>query len=414
MKPIKAYVNLLKIRINTSLRREVVSNYPIVAVIEPTTFCNLRCPICPTGLRLNLRQPKSIHWAMWKGILDDIGDYLFRLDMFNWGEPFLHKDTPELIEYAKSKNISVWISSNLNTKLNDDYIQRLIASGLDFLVVSISGVTQETYEKYHRGGNVLSVIENMKRIQSAKVALKASHPIIIFKFLLFRHNQHEVDIAKKDYKNWGANQFCVVDAFTETSEYDKRFCKSLDVPTFEPSTIIECSPSLKEQYVRKGMGKDEKNRPCRWLYEAFVLNPNGRVSPCCGVWDEKDDFGEYSPVLGFFAIWNSDSFQRARKLFRKSRKFADVTAGIRLQKHSDNGGFAVNASGVPSLDKHLICRTCPAKWEPCMLDMPQNAMFMLKNINASHLIALIIYIFIGGPPVWKFAYKVAKAKYLRR
>jgi MoaA/NifB/PqqE/SkfB family radical SAM enzyme len=361
---------------------------------------------------LNLRQPTSIDWPLWKGILDDIGDYLFHLDMFNWGEPLLHKDTPELVKYAKSKDIRVWVSSNLNAKLTEEYIQRLVKSGLDLLVVSISGVTQETYEKYHRLGNISVVRDNMRRIQSARSALKISTPTIIFKFLVFRHNEHEVDIAKRDYKDWGADEIRVGGAFTDISEYDKRFCQSFNVSAFEPSTIPEYNPSLKESPARKPRDTNGKNRPCDWLYQAFVLNPNGKVSPCCGVWSEKDDFAEYSPASGFFAAWNSQGFQRARKLLRKSRKDTDVTAGIRLQEPHDNCGGAVNTSQVSTFDKHVICSTCPAKWEPCMLDLPQGTTFTLQKTNASHLIATIVWIISGQPSAWVFAFRSAKARLL--
>ena len=88
-KPIKAYSNILKLRINMILRRQVVRNYPIEAFIEPTLFCNLHCPGCPTGLRLGLRPPVAIEMSMFKTIIDEIGNYLFRLYMFKWGEPLL-------------------------------------------------------------------------------------------------------------------------------------------------------------------------------------------------------------------------------------------------------------------------------------------------------------------------------------
>jgi len=395
-----------------ALRRDVLSNYPIYAVIEPTTVCNLRCPLCPTGFRLNLRQPRFIDWSLWKGILDDIGDYLFRLDMFNWGEPLLHKGTPEFVKYAKSKDIRVFVSSNLNAKLTEEYIQRLVESGLDFLVVSISGVTQETYEKYHRQGNISVVRDNMRRIQSAKRALKIGTPTVKCKFLLFRHNEHEVDMANRCYKDWGADQIVVVPAFTDSSEYDKRFYKSCSVSALEPSTIPECDPSLKESPARKPSDKNSNDVPCRWLYQGFVLNPNGKVSPCCAVWDEKDDFAEYSPASGFFAAYNSQRFQRARKLFRKSRKEADVTADISLQEPPHNCGVAVNTSKVLAFDKHVICSTCPAKWKSRVLNMPQSATSVLQKTNANYLIAIIIFIITGGRSAWAFAFRSAKARLL--
>jgi MoaA/NifB/PqqE/SkfB family radical SAM enzyme len=400
MKPIKSYLNLLKLRINMALGKEVLSHYPIYGIIEPTRFCNLRCPLCPTGLRLNLRENKAVDWALWKGILDEIGDYLFQLDMFNWGEPLLHKDTPEFIQYAKSKDIRVWVSSNLSAKLTDEYIQRLIRSDLDTLVVSISGMTQEIYEKYHRGGNISIVHDNMKRIQLAKSSLRIGTPTIIFKFLLFRHNEHEVETAKAEYRNWGADEFILSPACDRVTDYDQRFCKSCSMPPFEPSTLPQYNPWLSAPRVQH---KYENRRPCTWLYEAFVLNPNGKVSPCCSIWDEKDDFAEYSPTTGFFAAWNSDSFRRARKLLRKSSEDTDVISDTKTQQPPDDSCVMANKSKYPATDKHIICSTCPAKWDSFTLSWPHGftqmaitwhalriASLLLRKKSARALVALIL------------------------
>jgi len=400
MKPIKSYLNLLKLRINMALRREVVSHYPIYGIIEPTLFCSLRCPFCPTGLQLNLREKKAVDWALWKGIIDEIGDYLFHLDMFNWGEPFLHKDTPELIKYAKSKDINVWVSSNLSVKLTDDYIQRLVRSGLDTLVVSVSGITQEVYEKYHRGGNISIVLDNMKRIQLAKSSLKIDNPCVVFKFLAFRHNQHEVETAKAEYRNWGADAFSSPQAFYRVSDYDQRFCKSVSIPPLEPATLPGCNSLLSTPRVQP---KYEKRRPCPWLYEAILLNPNGKVSPCCAVWDEKDDFAEYSPTTGFLTAWNNDNFRRARKFFRRSSKETDLTSATRIQQSPDDSYVVANESKDLATDKHIICTTCPADWDPLIFDLPdeylqpsieghakQVAGLLLQKKSARALVALML------------------------
>ncbi len=81
----------------------MITNYPIEAYVEPTLFCNLRCPACPTGLRLGERPVTTIDENLFKAAIDELGDYIFLLWMYNWGEPLLHKQTPELIKYAKKQ-----------------------------------------------------------------------------------------------------------------------------------------------------------------------------------------------------------------------------------------------------------------------------------------------------------------------
>ena len=88
---------------------------------------------------------------LFKQAIDEMGPYLFDLWMFNWGEPLLHRQTPEMIRYAKDKGIEkIRLSTNLSIPFTDDYIDRLVRSGVDELIVSLDGTTPETYSHYRR------------------------------------------------------------------------------------------------------------------------------------------------------------------------------------------------------------------------------------------------------------------------
>src|SRR5689334_13242274 len=93
MKSLRAYSNVGKMRLNMLLRRQAIRNYPVKAYIEPTLFCNLRCPACPTGLQFGLRPSATMDVNLFKQAIDEMGPYLFDLWMFNWGEPLLHRQT---------------------------------------------------------------------------------------------------------------------------------------------------------------------------------------------------------------------------------------------------------------------------------------------------------------------------------
>ena len=411
MKPMKAYTNILQLRMNMALRRAVVRNYPVAAFIEPTSFCNLRCPACPTGLRLSLRPAKKIEWDFYKSVIDEIGDYLLRLYMYNWGEPLLHQQTPEFIQYAKSKNIEVILSSNLSQKLTDNYIERLVKSGLDQLIVGLDGATEETYKKYRRGGNYSLVKQNLSRIQSVKSKLGLSTPTIICQFLVFKHNEHEIDTVKADYKNWGADGLTIGGAEMPFAPYNEGF---------EPSTISKYNIySPENQRMLETKRQLENGRPCSWLYGTLVLNPNGHVSPCCSIPDQKDDFGEYAPEQGFFEVWNSERFRRARKIFSQSKKRSTDNSLsdrqiIEISRRID--GMAVNLNSSQEMEE-LICHKCP-------IPHLQNQAIEVINTTVNELIekiigekdmqALIAYILMGMPNVYQIYKQVGLRKVMRR
>lgn len=342
MKPIKAYLNVLKMRINMRLKRTILNTYPVIAFIDPaTSYCPLQCPGCPTGLRLGLRKPHMLEWELYKCLIDEIGDYLFLIGLYNWGEPLLHKQTPEFIRYAKFKDITVWLDTNLSTTLSDEYIYNLVKSGLDGLNVSVDGATQETYEKYRRGGELSLVRSNLQRIQAQKRALGSRKPEIIWKFLVFQHNEHEITTVKATYKDWGADRVSFMRPFMAYKMLEEGF---------EYSSVREYAspeaPSVAKVEHRR------TPRPCTWLYYALTLNSDGSVSPCCGIEDRNDDFAEYSPSRGFFSAWNSHKFRAARSLLAKP----DM-----LSSWQDKpGGRVVNA-----------CQKCQAQPFANLLQMPE-------------------------------------------
>jgi len=406
MKPMKAYLNILKYRVNIALKKKALNNYPITAHIPPTLFCNLRCPACVTGLRLGLQPSCAITWELYKSIIDEIGDYLFEIYLYTWGEPLLHEQTPEFIQYAKSKEIKAIVSTNLSINLSDEYIQKLVRSGLDQLVVSLDGATEETYNKYRRGGNFRLVRENMLRIQSAKITLGVYRPTIIWQFLVFRHNEHEVETVKSNYKNWGADNLIVRGAWVPSKPFDEGL---------EPSTIPQYNLYLREKpALLKSERRIATNRPCSWLFGGFVLSPNGKVFPCCGCQDEKDSFAEYSPSRGFFEMWNSESFKRARSLYQQSQKPLNSDTPSDAQSHTftERLDYMVGKLEAPLNDKHLICEQCPMPvlfpgfaldWvELCITNIAfTGASSFLIRRKSRYFIAFLLMLLVGGMPAWK-------------
>ena len=415
MKKMRAYVNVLKMRVNMALNREYVYNYPVQAYIEPTLFCNLRCPACPTGLQLGLRPSATIKWDLFKSAIDEIGDYVFSLYLYNWGEPLLHRQTPEMVKYAKTKDMSIVMSTNLSLKLSGEYIERLVDSGLDKLIVSLDGTTPETYAKYRVRGDFQLVCENMLRIQAVKKKLGVQKPEIVWQFLVFKHNEDQIAQARAEFREWGADTLLTEGAIMPFAPYDEGF---------EPSTIPEFNMYHSDHHFQKETAKhDRSGRPCSWLYGIFVLNPNGKVSPCCASAAEQTDFGEYSGSRGFLEVWNNATFKRARTLFSKSG--APATNGnavksennlVQIQTNSAKSlaenaadlvaGMAANLSASLKNDE-LICQKCPIPWRQDDVDnvIADEANRLVMSYKEQKSIkdkarVLLAYLLIGAPN-WK-------------
>ena len=132
-------------RLSRLLGKPIQWGYPISVSFEPTTSCNLRCPECPSGLRAFTRPTGMLKKDFFKKTIDDIYKELTYLIFYFQGEPYLNTDFLEMVKYASDKGIYTATSSNAHY-LNDENAKRTVESGLDRLIISIDGTTQESYE----------------------------------------------------------------------------------------------------------------------------------------------------------------------------------------------------------------------------------------------------------------------------
>ena len=127
---------------------------PFFLYLDPTSFCNLECPFCPTGVRKSDRPSASMSLSVFKHIIDEIGFDLFHVSFYNWGEPLLNKDFVDMITYLQKYHITSDVSTNLSFPLSKEKAKELINSGLNRITISVDGATQQTYAKYRVGGDL--------------------------------------------------------------------------------------------------------------------------------------------------------------------------------------------------------------------------------------------------------------------
>src|SRR3954463_4097371 len=179
-----------------ALKKPVQWGVPISLTFEPTTSCNLRCPECPSGKREFTRPTGMLQTDFFKSTLDDLHREISYLIFYFQGEPYLNTQFLEMVKYASEKKIYTATSTNAHY-LTDVNARKTVESGLDRLIISIDGTTQETYEQYRVGGKLDKVLEGAANIVKWKKELKSKTPFIIFQFLVVRHNEHQIEDVKK-------------------------------------------------------------------------------------------------------------------------------------------------------------------------------------------------------------------------
>jgi hypothetical protein len=130
-------------------------------------------------------------------MLTQVGPGLIRLDFFNYGEPFLHPQALEMIEYVKKNYPHIYLYTSTNgLMLDQDKIFRLVQAGLDEITFSVDGADQLTYARYRQGGDFAKLLKNMAALVREKKRLGREVPFINWRYILFKWNDSFRQMAK--------------------------------------------------------------------------------------------------------------------------------------------------------------------------------------------------------------------------
>jgi radical SAM protein with 4Fe4S-binding SPASM domain len=296
------------------LKRPVQWGLPMSISFEPTTSCNLRCPECPSGLREFTRPRGMLQKDFFKQTIDDIYKDILYLIFYFQGEPYLNKNFLEMVKYASSKGIYTATSTNAHY-LTDEMARKTIESGLDRLIISIDGTTQEVYQQYRRGGQLNKVIEGAKNVVKWKKELKSKTPFIFFQFLVVKPNEHQIEEIKKLGAEIGVDEV----RFKTAQVYDY---------ANDPNNLIPENEKFSRYKKNKQGGHIAKNKlanHCWKLWQANVITWDGMVVPCCFDKDAAHRLGNLKDQ-SFREIWQNDKYRQFRKELMSSRKNIDICA----------------------------------------------------------------------------------------
>lgn len=280
----RKFSNLVRCYTDYWCAREVVASYPISATIEPVNMCNLRCPYCVTGNGTSDMAGKILSLDTFREIVDELCSYLYLISLFLSGEPFLNPALPQMIRYAGERRIACLVHSNLNCVLDGPRAEELVKSGLSYLSVSADGASQQTYERYRRGGNLSVVLRNIDLINEAKTKLHSRSPVLIWQYLLFRYNEHELSAALH---------------MAKTRQMKFRIIAA------------QCPPQ--ERTSRRAQGHPfQQNRRCSLPWTTFHVASSSLLLPCCQAYSQRFALGTLD-IKNLRAMWNSSNCQEIRR-----------------------------------------------------------------------------------------------------
>ena len=254
--------------------------------LEITAHCNLKCPYCPTGNgAIAMAQRGYLSRDSFEVIFAKIRPHAEVMQLFNWGEPFMHPHLLDFVETIAAAGIETQISSNLTVRSFDTAeLERIVRSGLTSLIVSIDGITQPAYAAYRRNGDLKNALENLENIVKTKKRLGSETPHLIWAFYPNRWNEDEVDAARQRARQIGVEIW-----FKQLScppDFQTQLLKTRPGLFAQPESIAR----LWRGRANRGLGKFRLDprlpktcNVCRMPFEIMVINFNGDVFPCTAV-----------------------------------------------------------------------------------------------------------------------------------
>lgn len=291
--------------------KPAISGLPISISIEPTTSCNLRCPECPSGLRAFTRPTGMLQEKLFKNVIDQLASTLSYLIFYFQGEPYLNPGFLDMVHYASRKGIYTATSTNAHY-LTAENAKRTLESGLDRLIISIDGTTQDTYQAYRVGGSLEKVIEGTRQIVAMKKQLKSKTPHLVFQFLVVKPNEHQVPEVYRLAKHLGVDEVVL---------------KTAQIYDYENGSDLIPDQDKYSRYTKSASGKFEiKNsldNHCWKMWHSCVITWDGKVVPCCFDKDAHFVLGDLNKNT-FEEIWFGDQYNQFRSSLLRSRKEIEI------------------------------------------------------------------------------------------
>lgn len=215
-------------------------------------------------------------------IIDDFGPSLYYLHLYRKGESFTNRDFFGMLKYARERSSAlIYLSSNFSFRLSASELKELLASA-DYIGLCMDGMSSETYNYYRRGGNFDIVRGNLEHLAALYQELRPNCTLV-WRFIVFRHNEHEVQAAIEFAKRYRVNiEF--VQPFVPDSSWlprKKEYWRNIY--------------KYPKRYSNKAVPRPKDEPGCIWLYGSTGIGADGVLYPCCEFEAGWGNFGSFLP-----------------------------------------------------------------------------------------------------------------------
>ena len=290
---------------------------PVMLDIEPNNTCNFRCPHCQVPY---WSKPASyLDAERFARILRQV-PHLAGVKLQGMGEPLLNKHLAGLLKLGESRGLSMQFISN-GSVLSDETAAALADLSAAEIAFSLDGATKETFERIRAGGTFERVIENIRRLVSARGPKRK--PVLSGWTLATRENVGELARIVRLAKEIGLDRLTIQTFLSDWGKKDMK-ARTDEHRVAQDSEALGAAVREAEAAARE-IGFDlrisrsdyyTRRRKCVWPWRGAFIASNGDVVPCCVIADS--DTVKMGNVFerDFAEIWNAPAYREFRRRIR--------------------------------------------------------------------------------------------------
>lgn len=289
------------------LRRQLQPlNMPLHLEVEFTNYCNLKCPVCPTGTKQLEREGKFMPVELFEQVWEETAPYLLTASLFGWGEPLLHPQLDQMLEIASRHDVVTILSTNGMPLRSETVREALVAHPLKTLIVAIDGITEETNSRYRVGAELGIILDGVRKLVELKRKRNRSYPVLQMRYIVMNHNEHEVDRLEEFARELGFELLTL----RSLSIFDTPEADSVQSGFVPESELLRAYKYEEGRRVKRG---DFICTMPFWFPGVFA---SGEVVSCDQDHGAKHIFGRLDGTNRFRDIWFSKQAAEVRKVVR--------------------------------------------------------------------------------------------------
>lgn len=297
--------------------------------IEPTSKCTLECPLCDRTWFYETFKKRNLHEINIDHLVDFVGPNA-DIDMCgNNGDPIYHSKFHELCQKLKDNNCTITITTNGSAKTKK-WWQKLnsILDNNDTLIFSIDGL-EDTNHIYRKNAKWHSIMTAVKVFAKRKCKLE-------WKYIVFKHNQHQIKDAKLLSTKLKFDNFRLEHSDRWLGKKDLMPDREFVDTDYQKQEKIIIDPNYSTEMAPKCL---INHKPSKSLY----IDAEGDFYPCCWLGSYRYKFKSiFSPKNQKFNIQNNtvDGILEditVKEFFNSTKQFTSAHNCCKIQCGVKNG-----------------------------------------------------------------------------